>query len=233
MHPFPPPPAPVRPIRGLALTVVVLLGLCTLLELLVLVASIQRVSLVSGAVDDPESANVETLTANDTWYAFSALAQTAVYVLTGIMFVIWLYRARCNAEAITPVPHRRSRGLVVFSWVIPIVNLWYPLQIVDDVWATSSPRNLPPDLGPEALNRAPRSPLVRFWWLLWLVTTFGSMLFQRAAARGGGPESIVAATRVDIWFAAPYVVSAALAVLVVMNITTAQERRRLLAPQAH
>ncbi|MER7133324.1 hypothetical protein [Streptosporangium saharense] len=56
-------------VRGLALTVVVLLGLCALLELLVPVVSIQRVSVVSGVVDDPESANVETLTANDTWYA--------------------------------------------------------------------------------------------------------------------------------------------------------------------
>ncbi|MFF0575416.1 DUF4328 domain-containing protein [Streptosporangium saharense] len=233
MQPFPPPPAPVRPIRGLALTVVVLLGLCALLELLVLVVSIQRVSLVSGVIDDPESANVETLTANDTWYVLAGLTQLAVYVLTGVMFVVWLYRARCNAEAITPIPHRRSRGLVVFSWVIPIVNLWYPLQIVDDVWATSSPRNLPPDLGSEALNRAPRSPLVRFWWLLWLVTTFGSMLFQRAAARDDSLEAIVATARVDIWFAAPYVVSAVLAVLVVMNITTAQERWRLLAPQAY
>lgn len=206
----------------------VMLGAHTLVDLLSLVVAFERQSLVSAVIDDPESIDMSAAEANDSWYALSGVAQMTAFVLTGIVFVIWLYRARRNAEAITPIEHRRSTGLVVFAWIIPIVNLWVPKQIVDDIWVTSALQNPPLNpLHPDALRNAPRSPLVRGWWLSWLVAIWVSSLFYRVGARGEDLESELLMVRTEIWFAVPTLICAVLAVLVVMTITKTQERRRL------
>ncbi len=234
MHPpdFPPFSKPVRPIRARAIAVVVMLGVGAVVDLLSLVVTFERASLISALVDSPESVDTSVVDTNDYRYALCAIAQAAAYVLTGIVFLIWLYRARLNAEAITPIPHRRSTGLVVFGWVIPIVNLWFPKQIVDDIWVTSTSQE--PPLNPLrriALQSARRSGLVRAWWTSWLVAFWGSSFFYRVA-RGEDLDSQLLLARTEIYFAAPTLVCAVLAVLVVVRITQAQERRRPVAVPA-
>ena len=84
----------------------------------------------------------------------------------GVVFIVWLWRARCNAELFCYGPHRRGRGWVIGGWFCPVVNFWFPKQIVDDVIAASDPRTPPrcPDL-----RRIPRHGLVLAWWLIWVV----------------------------------------------------------------
>jgi hypothetical protein len=56
---------------------------------------------------------------------------------------------------------------VIGGWFCPVVNLWFPKQIVDDVIAASDPRT--PPLFPD-LRRIPRHGLVLAWWLTWVAT---------------------------------------------------------------
>lgn len=94
-------------------------------------------------------------------------------VLAGILFLIWLYRARINAEQLSPVRHRFTRGWVIGSWMIPILSFWWPKQIVDDVWRTS-------ERPVETINlrKGPKPALVRAWWTAWIISTVGSFLLM-------------------------------------------------------
>jgi hypothetical protein len=74
-----------------------------------------------------------------------------------IVFVIWLYRARVNAED-RGWPQRRSPGWAIGAWFVPVVNLWYPFQIMADVWRAGLP--------PQA--RENRAVLPGIWWGSWL-----------------------------------------------------------------
>ena len=87
-------------------------------------------------------------------------------VAAGVVFIVWLWRARGNAELFCYGRHRRGRGWVIGGWFCPVVNFWFPKQIVDDVIAASDPRTPPrcPDL-----SRIPRQGLVLAWWLIWVV----------------------------------------------------------------
>ena len=61
-------------------------------------------------------------------YSLLLLAlEAAVYVL----FLIWQYQAAKTAQLLL-LPARRSPGLGVGSWFIPIVNLWFPYQALRD-----------------------------------------------------------------------------------------------------
>jgi len=85
-----------------------------------------------------------------------------LFLGTGIAFVIWLWQARENTEVFTPVHsqsptykadysssrpgkglHRHAQGWAVGAWVCPIVQFWYPLQIVGDVIEASEPPREP------------------------------------------------------------------------------------------
>ena len=50
-----------------------------------------------------------------------------------VMFVVWFYRARVNAEG-HGWPQRWSPGWAIAGWLVPVVNFWFPFQIMADIW---------------------------------------------------------------------------------------------------
>jgi hypothetical protein len=86
--------------------------------------------------------------------ALSVLFEIAI----AVVFIVWLYRARGNAEW-SRVPQRRARGWAIGAWFVPVVNLWFPLQLVEDIWHAG-------------VDAAPRSRMpwqVGTWWACWLL----------------------------------------------------------------
>jgi hypothetical protein len=82
-------------------------------------------------------------------------------IAAGIVFLVWLWRARINAEGFSgPDAHRRGRGWTIGGWFCPIVNWWFPFQIVADIWRASDPG-----------RREEQPGLVMAWWFLYLAQT--------------------------------------------------------------
>jgi uncharacterized protein DUF4328 len=54
---------------------------------------------------------------------------------------------------------------VIGGWVCPIVNLWFPHQVVDDVYRSSDP-DAPADL--YRTTGLPSAPVVGWWWAAFL-----------------------------------------------------------------
>lgn len=55
-----------------------------------------------------------------------------------VMFLVWFYRARVNAEG-HGWPQRRSPGLAIWAWFAPVVNFYVPFQIMADIWRAGLP----------------------------------------------------------------------------------------------
>jgi hypothetical protein len=79
----------------------------------------------------------------------------------GIVFIVWLWRARINAEG-CGWQQRRARGWAFWGWVIPIVSLWIPFQLLGDIWRAGLPER--------KRNRTAWLPAL--WWVGWLLSTF-------------------------------------------------------------
>ncbi|MFC9997052.1 DUF4328 domain-containing protein [Nocardia sp. NPDC127526] len=99
---------------------------------------------------------------NDRLVGLWALA----FIATGIAFLIWLWRARRNAETLCAARHRRSMGWILGGWFCPVVNLWFPAIILADVVRASDPRT-PADA--PTLRGRPGAGLVTAWWAALLV----------------------------------------------------------------
>jgi hypothetical protein len=101
-----------------------------------------------------------------------------LFLGTGIAFVIWLWQARENTEVIKPEfaasyqggynshsgAHRHAQGWIVGGWLCPIVQFWYPLQVVQDVVTASEPPS-----EPGAARSGEIRTLLYSWWASWIV----------------------------------------------------------------
>jgi hypothetical protein len=118
--------------------------------------------------------SADNLAMGAVWLAFLALVAAATVFLT------WLWRARVNAERLCRAEHRWSRGWTVGAWFVPVVNLWFPRQVVDDIWRTSRP-GVPEDT--YRVDGLEPSPLVRAWWYTMLANVL-VVLVLRAETSG-------------------------------------------------
>lgn len=220
-----PPIPPIRPIRGLGTAVAVMLGIVSLAEIFEFAVALQRTSLINAATASPESIDFQVLESNDLLYVIATGIWFVAYIATAVVFVIWLFRARSNAESITPIPHRRHPAWLIFGWVTPVVALWFPKQIVDDIWTTSVGGDKGFD-GRFSLRLAPRSGLVWAWWLTWLITTWVANTAYRVASKGDELESLLFEAKIEIYLTLPTLICAVLAATVVLKITKMQDQRR-------
>jgi hypothetical protein len=139
------------------------------------------------------------------------------------VFISWLWRVRWNAELFCRGTHRLSRGWVIGSWVCPVLNLWYPKWIVDDVIAASDPRT-PPHLS--TLRDIPRTRLSSAWWSAWVVGLVLGNIAQRSVLDGAAEvDELLTNAVLSTISAAGTTAAAVLAILIVRRVNDLQTRR--------
>lgn len=100
--------------------------------------------------------------------------QILSFIVAGIMFMIWMYRAHINSMylvAATPPSEQAVKSAavdVVGGWLIPIYNLFKPYKVMANLWRSSDPK-----AGPDANWQSFGVPAsMRVWWALWLLMSF-------------------------------------------------------------
>ena len=107
-------------------------------------------------------------------------------VSLSILFVVWFYRARINAER-HGYRQRRARGWAFWGWIVPIVNLWFPFQIMGDIWRAGLP----------AEQRGETAWLPALWWTCWLLSGLGIFGAGAMSVNSGFVPHIAADTNVS------------------------------------
>lgn len=149
--------------------------------------------------------------------------RAAVLLAAGIGFIWWFRRAYHNLEPLRAATYMRRRpSSTIWGWFVPILNLFRPRQIVEDLREGSAPAST--DAFPAAI--------ANLWW--------GSFLLSGFLARVGlgweveaveTPSEAVHAMRSAMgWYLASDVfeiVAAVIVVIIVRRITAAQLDRAL------
>ncbi|MEU7855990.1 DUF4328 domain-containing protein [Nonomuraea sp. NPDC049141] len=220
---YPPPftpPLPLRPVRLLANLALGALALDCLTGLAVAVVDLREVALINRLISDPDAVSEAEINTSDMIYATSGYVETAVYFVAGLAFLMWMFRVRANADVLEPDGHRHRKHWLIFGWIAPILALWFPKQIIDDIWRAS-----------RRIDQPPRSGVIIAWWTAWLLSSWVSYVVVRLIIKTDDLEGIAAAAKFDLVNLAMWMVAAALAAAVILRITNAQETRRL-APSA-
>ena len=145
-----------RPNQGLGTALLVLGALMLLGDILSAVTAPAAVhAFEAAAAEGRDPAQVITA------YGAAALLYSLVLLPLWIVGSLWLSRARANAVLIAPDQIRRSAVWAWLGWLVPVVFLWFPKQIVDDSWRITSSVAA---VGPRGRYRD-----TTLWWVLWIV----------------------------------------------------------------
>lgn len=99
----------------------------------------------------------------------------AVGTVAIVLLAVWMYRAAVHARRLG-LPARRSAVWAWLAWMIPVVNFWFPYQVIRDC--------LPPSDG-DGRRRVLR------WWLLYQLggSCLGLAAFLVGLTAGFGPAT--------------------------------------------
>jgi hypothetical protein len=206
-----------RPVRGLGSAASVLIWIVALGNL----AEAASDWLTCAAVTDYRAgtASRAELDAVTVVRAATELPLTLITLAAIVVFIGWLYRARLNAERFTyPGEHRYSRVWVWLGWFVPVVNLWFPKLVVDDIWRASDPR-----LQGVPLRQRPTPLATTRWWTAYLLMWFFDFSYFRVYQNGQlTTGSFLIAALLTTLCAVVGIVAAVLAVRVVQRISAFQ-----------
>ncbi|WP_328749906.1 DUF4328 domain-containing protein [Streptomyces sp. NBC_00285] len=207
---------------GLGRAVVAMLGLVAAVDVFALVADFLRYEVTGDLVDGHDGADVwdrADLTDTLSWVAGSA--QVAVLFACAVVYVIWFWRVRVNAEVFAPEGHSKARGWVIAGWFVPFVSLWYPRRVMLDIWDASSPGSKPEG-----------HALVNVWWALWLVSNVAGR-FVASTASDARTFQEIHDSMVHMFFADGIdLVAAVFAAVVVLRLTRMQNEKAARGPLA-
>jgi hypothetical protein len=147
-----------------------------------------------------------------------ALTTAIVFTLTIIVFIVWFYRVRANADYLGSYQQRRAKAWAILAWFTPVVWLWFPYQIATDAMAEAR----------QAAHRSGRSVrdadgLLLGWWLSWVGCLLLVCLFTYTDSQGVHRPFSASTEETLRMFAAGFAVLAAIcAVGVVARISAAQ-----------
>lgn len=158
-----------------------------------------------------DGSNFAAVTASSDRIALAALILIIVYLIGAVIFLFWFHRAYANLDPLH-ARRRHGKGWSIGGWFVPILNLFRPKQIANDIWRGSG----------EAEDR--RIPLfVHLWWVFWLIGTFGENAYGNMTEDTVGEERF--ATIVLAVTEVAEILAGVLAILLVSRITRRQEER--------
>jgi hypothetical protein len=107
-----------------------------------------RDQLASGTAAD------QIVTAFDAMTVIIPITMISSWVITSL----WLKKLHLAATAINPTAMRLKRPWVFWSWIVPVVSLWFPKGIVEDLLKANGSDEAKSLIGKDTLT----------WWLTWV-----------------------------------------------------------------
>ncbi len=109
--------------------------------------------------------------ANDMRQGILAIVQVGMTVLAAVFFIMWFRRSYFNLHTLGGKPLVETEGWAAGAWFVPIVNLFRPYKIMEDIWVyTQEHINVPV---PE-----PKT-LIGVWWGSWILGGFVDQIAAR------------------------------------------------------
>jgi hypothetical protein len=135
--------------------------------------------------------------------ALPALLVLPALIVSAVARSMWMHRVYRNLPALGARGLRYSPAWAAGGWYVPILSFYRPLQIVREIWTSTTP-NVP-------------WKLLNGWWAIYLISNVFGLFSGRLNFGGGVDEGFEAMVNIL------GIISAILTIVVVRRITNRQE----------
>jgi len=151
-----------------------------------------RYFLLSDVQADRDSADMDMIEASDTLIIATNVAHIIIVILTIVFFIMWFRRAYYNLHMLPWHNARYTEGWAAGSWFVPIINLWWPYQIMMDIWRGTQ------NALRERLGKPQSAAIVGWWWTLHLITSiYGNIAAQYGRNAEKDIDTLLTSTKID------------------------------------
>ncbi len=183
---------------------------------------ISEVQLLVGALGENKVSAIDRHTHN-LMRSSLATARVGLVCASALLFGCWLYRSRINGRAFGSRRFQYLRKWALLGFVIPLLNLIRPLQVVSEVWRVSDPRSTENPFDWRMLA-VPRFVQV-WWWMLVGCAGFELLAIALTMATGVTLGQLTIARGISVLADLGATLSAVLGYLVVSGISRAQDQK--------
>lgn len=207
---------PRHAVERAAKVAVILLGLVIVVDLVATVFDL----IERGSVESFRQGDAGAARAADHRRAAAGIAEGVALFVCAVTFLHWFRIAYRNVLRLGVAEEdlRRSPGWAVGGWFVPVVSLFFPKQIADDIYRTSDLRQ---DAIPWPRRAVPA--LLHWWWAVWLISNVFDRIAINAFDHADDLTALASADAKDIASLAVEIAAAVLAILVVRRITERQQ----------
>jgi Domain of unknown function (DUF4328) len=153
-----------RPLASCAVWARRVLVVAVVVDVIAVAAGISEVRLYQQAADG--NASQADLVADDSRQAIVGLAQFGVLIVGAVFFLRWFHRAYANLRALGAAT-QYGAGWAIGFWFIPILNLFRPKQMADEIWSGSGD------------DGEPAPGVVTWWWVAFILSGIvGQLAFR-------------------------------------------------------
>lgn len=206
-----PPPVAFRPVQQLGFAVQALLGITILTLVAGVATSLRRAGMVDRLIAG-EGFTPAEIDAVDAAVVVSTALYLVALVVTAIVWVVWFRRSYDNLTSLSGRPLVHSRRWAAGAWFVPVLNLFRPKQIADDLFRAGA-----------APSDSPVPRIVHVWWGLFVLASLGDRVLLRAP--GDDAASIASADRISAAVDAVMLAAGVAAILVVRALNARQQAR--------
>jgi Domain of unknown function (DUF4328) len=179
-------------------------------------SDIREIQLMNRVIDG-DFPSFDELDASDNRQGIAGVLELVTFIAVVIVFLTWFSRAYKNLGSLGASGFRFTPGWAVGAWFVPILNLWRPKQIANDIWRASDPAAAPAQ--GSVWREQAISPLLTIWWIFWIVSGYLGNLTARLAFEGDEASDVRDADYADVVGLVLDAVAAVLAIVVVSRMT--------------
>lgn len=184
------------PGSGKATAVMVMLTLCLVLNVgAALIDLVRLQSAAGGARPAPnqqdDEADLADLFANPV-----ACVQPLAYIPTVVVFCIWIHGAYANLKFFPVTGLQYSAGWAVGYFFVPILNLYRPYQVAQEMWKASDPDVTLNNGG--SWRSVSGSSVIGMWWTFWILGNIVTNISARLSLKGDLDPNAEASLLLDI-----------------------------------
>lgn len=208
---------PLGSLTNLVILALMLTALASVLQILGVVADIDLANeAMAGASISDRELNLHEQRLQQLFWL-----QIGILIITGILFINWIYRAYCNIAQFDSGSPQYSLKSAIWSWFVPFFNLYRPYKIAQEIWQKSV---MKPSGSTVAIASTTNANLVNYWWTSTLVMGALDRVAYRMALRGETLDDLLMADYAIIGAEVFSVFAAFIAIAFVRELSARHER---------
>ena len=205
---------------GRAKTVMTIFGVLTGLTLIGLLAGYNELQILEkaqfGEYVSEQEANI-----SDMMQGIIGLVQLGLYIASVVVFLNWFRRAYGNLHRVGINYLKHKESMAVWTWFIPIVWFYRPVQIMNEIWTETQGKIKKFDASYVIKNGG---LIIGLWWTLFIISNFIGRYVLKTAFKQDTIEQLIESSKATMISDIMQIPEALLLILIVYKLSKMESK---------